>query len=222
MLREYKIAGHTIKVYDAETSQENWSVQNGALVGGLLGVVGIGAAKAKDIIQRRALGLPLTAGQAKLLETGRTPFDTIFEGAEKWGHILKDPNAYNIFTRIYPVAELTGESNLDAVLLCKIKDKTLRDHNEPKALARRNGRKMSGKTQYLQLEVEDDTGTIIAVVERKHFETMGQKLYDTANPGDWYVFKGRIQAGFRRFYIDKFKSLDLPQFSASRSRADEG
>jgi DNA-directed DNA polymerase III PolC len=70
LLREVVKEGLVYKPYDKYKSKINWSVQNGELIGGLIGIKGIGPKLAEDIINRRDLQQPLTPRQDRLLNEG--------------------------------------------------------------------------------------------------------------------------------------------------------
>jgi len=65
VLRELVKEGFEYISFDPELSDVNWSVQDGKLVGGWLGVKGVGEKKAILMKAKMAEGLPLTDSEEK-------------------------------------------------------------------------------------------------------------------------------------------------------------
>jgi hypothetical protein len=208
LLRELKREGYDFKAYDPELSEKTWTVKKGVLIGGLLNVKGIGEKTADDIIQRRKAGEPLTAGQRNKLANGQTPFDTIFECEERWGHIKRNPEKYNIKSPLSEIGTLTQDDDGEFLIMGKIKAKDLRDLNDLSSLQKRNGRRINGQANYLNVTVEDDTGSIIVCVDRHSYVRWGIPLLETAKIGDWFLFKGNLKRGFRSMYCSRWRRLE--------------
>ena len=214
ILRELQVEGLRHKPYDKEKSELNWSVQDGQLVGGLLGIKGVGPKTAADIIKRRESGQALTPRQNKLLDEGTTPHDMVFEQRDRWGHILDNPGAYGISSKITQVKDIKAESHGVFVIIAKLTEKNLRDHNEIANLQKRNGRKMSGPTLFLQMTVEDDSAPIICNIDRYDYQRLGVPLVDNSRLGQWYLLKGHQRRGFRKIYLKRWKLLtDNPEYA---------
>lgn len=207
LLREVVSEGLKYKPYDKYKSQKNWSVQDGELIGGLIGIKGIGPKMSDDILKRRELKQPLTPRQEKLLDNGETPYDDIFECQRRFGHIKENPSKYNIVTPITDIAELEADRAGTFVFFGKLKEKNLRDMNETVNLAKRGGRKVSSNNLWLNATFEDDTGPIIATVDRFKYSKLGKPIVEDGKIGDWYLLKGQIKKGFRLFYVEKWKKL---------------
>lgn len=211
ILRELTVEGFTYKAFCPKTSTENWSVQEGQLVGGLTGIKGIGEKKAQAIMLKRKKGLALTPREKELLQNGKTPWDTIFERETLWGHIIANPLAYNISSRICTTSEITEDSDGKFVFIAKVKEKNLRDHNEDKLIEKRKGTpkagRWEGQTLFLNLVVEDDTGTIICNINRQNYLLIGKPIIETVQAGDWIIFKGNNRRGFRRINLERWIKL---------------
>jgi DNA polymerase III alpha subunit len=208
LLRELYKEGFKYKAYDVELSQKTWTVQKGVLIGGLLNVKGIGEKTADDIISRRANGLPLTAGQRNKLANGTTPFDMVFECEDRWGHIKRNPEKYGIKTPISDLGSLTIEDEGEFLIMGKVKKKDLRDLNDLSSLQKRGGRRINGQALYLNLAIEDDTGSMIISIDRHHYLRWGVPLVETAKIGDWFLFKGDLKKGFRRLSCKRWRKLE--------------
>ncbi|MAN61392.1 MAG: hypothetical protein CMI60_05520, partial [Parvibaculum sp.] len=131
LLREIKGKGLTFKKFDSVKSMENWTVQDGELIGGLMNIKGVGMKMAQEIVERRKNNQALSPRQEKFLAEGKTPYDDIFECERRFGHIRKEPEKYRIKSEITDIVNFSegvkvffgklldkkaGKSNLDLVL----------------------------------------------------------------------------------------------------------
>ena len=207
LLREVSKEGLGYKSYDKYRSGMNWSVQNGELIGGLIGIKGVGPKMAEDIINRRELKQPLTPRQEKLLDNGETPYDDIFECERSFWHIKADPLAHNIKTPIIEIQDLEADNPGTYVFFGKLKEKNLRDMNEAVNLAKRGGRKVDSNNLWLNMTFEDDTGPIISTVDRFKYNKLGKPIVEDGKIGDWYLIKGYLKQGFRKIYVEKWRKL---------------
>ena len=207
LLREVVKEGLSYKSFDKFKSSENWSVQDGELIGGLMGIKGIGPKMAEDIINRRELKQPLTPRQNNLLNTGETPYDDIFECERRFGHIKKDPESHNIKSKIIEIESLEADNPGTYVFFGKLKEKNLRDLNETVNLAKRGGRRAETHNLWLNMTFEDDTGPIISTIDRFKYPKMGKPIVEEGRIGDWYLIKGTLRKGFRKIYVDKWRKL---------------
>jgi DNA-directed DNA polymerase III PolC len=207
LLREVVKEGLSYKPFDKFKSQTNWSVQEGELIGGLIGIKGIGPKMAEDIITRRELKQPLTPRQETLLSTGQTPFDDIFECERRFGHMKADPKAHKIVSDITDIIDLDADNPGTFVFFGKLKEKNLRDMNETVNLAKRGGRRVENNNLWLNVTFEDDTAPIICTIDRFKYNKMGKPIVEEAKIGDWYLVKGQIKSGFRKIYVEKYRKL---------------
>lgn len=207
LLREVAREGLVYKPYDKYKSKLNWSVQDGELIGGLIGVKGIGPKLAEDIVKRREFKQPLTPRQESLLDNGQTPYDDIFECERRFGHIKKDPSSHNIKTPITDIQDLEADTPGTFVFFGKLKEKNLRDLNETVNLAKRGGRRADTHNLWLNMTFEDDTGPIISTIDRFKYPKMGKPIVEDGRLGDWYLIKGTLRKGFRKIYVDKWRKL---------------
>ncbi len=143
-----------------------------------------------------------------MLADPKTPFDDVFEGQRKFGAIYKNPEQFNIHsTSVSKINEMHDET--DYVFLGKIKEIVQRDMNDANSILKRGGRKVNRSSLYLTLELEDDTGTIKARVERDKFSRWGSPLMESAKVGDWYLWKGKIRdAAWRTISITRWRNLN--------------
>ena len=203
LLREVIKEGLVYKPFDKFKSLENWSVQDGELIGGLIGVKGIGPKMASEIVRRRELKQPLTPRHETLLNSGETPYGDIFECARRFDHIKADPAKHNIKTKITDIADLDADNPGTFVFFGKLKEKNLRDLNE-----KRVGSEIDKQNLWLNLTLEDDTSQIICTIDRFKYDRIGKQIVEEGRMGDWYLMKGKIRSGFRKIYVDRYRRLD--------------
>lgn len=208
LLRDLVAKGYRYRAVDPERSGLTWEVHEGELLGGLTNIKGIGASKAKDILLRRREGRPLLPGQRKLLSDPRTPYDDIFEGDRRFGDYYQNPKAHGVMSGpVHHIAEI--EEAGEYVFLARLKEKNLRDLNEYGNLVKRGGRFIKVNPLFLNMVLEDDTGSIIARVERYTYRQWGKPLIEKAKIGDWFLWKGRIREdGWRLITIDRWRALE--------------
>jgi len=207
LLREVVREGLIYKPFDKEKSVANWSVQDGKLIGGLLGIKGIGPKMAEDIMKRRDLSQPLTPRQEKLLTEAKTSYDDIFECEHKFGHIKANPKAHNIISPITDIVDLDVDKPGTFVFFGKLKEKNLRDINETGNI-RGHGRKLKSNNLWFHCTFEDDTGIVWCTIDRFKYNKIGKPIVEEGRIGDWYLVKGALRTGsFRKIYIDKLRKL---------------
>ena len=207
ILRELVREGYEYKPVDPERSGLTWEVIDGKLVGGLTNIIGIGEAKARDILERRRKRLGMTPGLARALASPVTPFDYAFEVQERFGDMFKNPQAHGIVSGQLSLLETIHDAG-DYLFVAKIRERKLRDMNEAHTTAKRGGRRITGRTAFLNLVLEDDTGTIIAKIDRNAFPRWGKPIVEKMKTGDYCLWKGRVRDGWRIVYIDKWRSLE--------------
>ena len=208
LLREISKEGYEFKPYDIANSQKAWSVQDGKLIGGLLNIKGIGDKQADDIIKRRQAGIELTAGQRNKLANGQTPYDNIFECEERWGHLKQNPHAYAIASKLSNIEDIQCEDGeVECCFIGKIIEKDLRDLNDPTHVKKRNGNIIQGQALMVLMTVEDDTDQIACNIDRRLYLRLGVPIIEQGMMGDWYIWKGRVKAGFRQVQIQAWRKL---------------
>jgi DNA polymerase III alpha subunit len=192
VLRELVNEGFTYKPYDAKLSKINWSVQKGQLVGGLISIHGVGPKLAASIERKRDAGLALTPREQKLLAEGKTPWDSVFECMDLWGHVIREPANYGIKSPLTTLNQIVQHSDGMFVFIAKLTEKNLRDHNELQNLAKRGGKRMEGQSLLLNITVEDDTGSMICTINRHRYLQWGVPILEEGKIGDWFIIKGEI------------------------------
>lgn len=226
ILRELAREGYTYKAFDPLLSEANWTVKDGQLVGGLMSIKGVGEKVAAEIIHKRNTHngknpQPFTPRELKLLNFGETPWDKIFEADDLWRHIFKHPERYGVKSKLLTLAEIgkidMEARDVDVVFIAKLKTKNLRDHNEIKSIARRNGKVMMGQTLYLHVTVDDDTeNNVLLTIGRGLYLTYGKPIIESGKTGDWYLWKASCDKG--RLFIQKWRKMTgNEKFTARKS-----
>lgn len=204
LLREFVRRGGQFIPFDKDKSEINWSIKDGKLIGGFTNLKGIGEKKAIAFTSKIHSGGKLTPGQMKVLENKKTPFDNIFECEEKFSDIYDNPKKHKVVSgKVMRIEEIQNKGSY--VFIGKITKKTLRDVNEAKSLQKRKGERKTGQTQWLRLDLEDDTGQIMAGINRYDFIELGKPLLDMDD--QWIIWKGTIKADFRYINISKWRLL---------------
>lgn len=213
ILRDLGREGFEFKLFDPLKSQANWSVQDGILTGGLLNVKGIGAKKAADIIERRKLHKPLTPSIAKMLENPVLDIDGVFPTRDLWGALIDHPEKFPHLLKegshLTPIESISSDTPGEFRILGRVVKKSLRDHNELTKIQKRDGRVMKGQTKYLILTVEDDSGTMLAMVNRHDYPSIGVPIVESGAIGDWYMLKGHINEGMRILAVQQVRKMEV-------------
>ncbi len=207
ILRELLEEGYEYLPVDVDHSGLTWEVHDGKLIGGLTNIKGIGPKKAEDIMRRREGDKPIPPGMLKLLLNPVTPFDHVFEAQERFGDIYDNPEAHKILSggvsRITDIHE-PGEY----VFIGRLVERKLRDMNEAHSLAKRGGRRVRGRTRFLNLVLEDDTGQILGKIVRGLYPRLGVPIVEQMRTGDYCLFKGYIRGNFRLVFITQWRYLE--------------
>lgn len=207
ILREIDKDGYKYIAFDKDKSQENWTIQDRVLVGGLVGVKGVAGKIAKEIIKRKKEGKELSPSHIKRMNNAVTPYDMLYECHERFGDIFENPTKYNISSKLTFLKDITSEDEGVFCFIAKLTEKNLRDGNELVNLEKRGGVMWEGQTLFLNFTVEDDTSSMMCQVSRYSYLKWGKKLVEEGVVGDWYIFKGKQRKGFRKIYIDRWRKL---------------
>jgi DNA polymerase III, alpha subunit len=220
LLRELDKEGYKIVPFDPERSEASWSAQEGAIYGGFTSVKGVGDKTAAVLITKRNAdpegwldGLSV-AQRSKILAPNNTPWHNLKRLQTKFKGLYADPDSYRSDTikggiagpviKIEDIPERRGEY----VFIATLKVRNLRDLNETQSLAKRGGRMMHHNNLFLNLQVEDDTGSILCTVNRYRYASLGKPLMETEADGCDFLIRGEIREDGRR-KIDIAKMVKL-------------
>jgi hypothetical protein len=214
LLRELVKEGYTYRPVDPERSDLTWSVVDGELVGGIMTIKGIGPKKAATILQSRANGAKLTPSLRAALASPVTPYDDIFPAHNRYGDIYRAPKEHGVCSG--PVVEIADiRDHGTYIFIGQIKEKNLRDLNETASVARRGGKLITHNNLFLNLMVEDDSGSILVTIDRFQYKRYGKPIVEDGKIGDWYLWKGNIQDEWRKVHITQVRKLSGSPSSAT-------
>jgi len=196
---------------DRQRSTARWEFADGALIGPLTGLPGCGAKTAKEILMRRATGVPLSPRHLKLL-SGESKFADYAPTRSRWGAVYDNPTKYfktiDKIDEISTLSESTGDQRF--CVIGRLLQKNLRNLNEEKWVAKRNG-KLVEKSQELVLffHLEDDTGQLLCRIGPDKYPRLGKKLVEEGALGIWLAAVGRLPDwDFKLLLIENLRWLD--------------
>lgn len=193
--------------FDPALSDVSWTIHNGKLLGGLIGIKGVGFKTAQGIIKARAAG-KLTARQQDTLDNPELLYKDLFPAHEKFGDIYANPEKHNISGSISQIGDIDNTSEGSFVVIARLNKKDIRDLNDPMNLQKRGGKVVHDHTLLLNMDIEDDSDKIVATITRYDYvKAIGREVRD-APAGSWWLFRGNILKGYRKLYVRKAKRLE--------------
>lgn len=212
LLRELTSEGFKYVPFDKNKSAASWSVADGAIVGGLQGVFGIGPKMAEKIVASRAGGLKLTPAILAKLEAPKLKWGDPYPIEAKFKDWYNNPRSHGIkegwsFTRCNDI-ESDGKERL---VLGQLTEKNLRDALETANIAKKGGviTDFDRTHRYwLNITIKDDTGLLIATVNRKIYNRIGKEILESVPVGSTLMLRGRTgENGIRKLYVEKWKII---------------
>lgn len=212
ILREMAAEGVDYTPFDADLSDVNWSVQRGRLVGGFMNLVGFGPAKAVAAVEARRLGRMDDKMRTKIA-VAEVKFADLYPLSKRYAALYADPEAYGCRHGSVVCKADAMPPEGDVLYLGKIVKKELRDENETVRVARRDGRKVTGPTMFVDFFLKDDTGIpMICRIDRFKFEPLGRiALENLRVDEDVLLVRGRRIPNFQMIKIDRIKCLNRPE-----------
>ena len=225
MLREICAEGVEYVPFDPEISQLNWSVQDGRLVGGFLGLKGIGPATASAMIEQRAKTGGLTDKQRAKLESSKLIFGDLYPAHTMWKAYYDTPEAMGLKrgSRIMNIADILAGEGGPVLFIGQLKQKDSRDYNEAVRLAKRNGKRMRGATLFLDMRVMDDTSLtpLLCRIDRHDYEPTGRLVLERGREDhDWFLIRGEKLRNFPMVQIEKIRCLNDPDLLKENRKAE--
>lgn len=202
MLRKYtEIHDIDYIPVDPDRSDVGWTIQDGILIGGLTNINGIAEKKAKDIIARRENGVMPTPSIMKKLIDPITDYDDLYPMATQYKDIY---DTWDI-TKIEDL--IPGEQ---AVTIGKLIKKDLRDRNDLQSVMKRGGERVTENTHYLNVIVEDDTGSVKCTVAPFDMDKLdGRKLAEELVIGSVIAIHGQIREGWQTISVTGIHTLEV-------------
>jgi DNA polymerase-3 subunit alpha len=212
LLRELEKEGVGYIAVDKELSIETWSVGNKdgrkVLVGPLTNVVGIGPKTMAAIISARARGEPMPEKAAKLLSEPVTNISSLYPIKNALDHFTPalrkaDPPRITREPTLIADIKIRSESQKEIVVWGVAEDIIPRDINEELKVAKRGGYRYSDPTKQLNIRIKDDTGVIMAIINRKEYEALGRPIVERGKPGKViYGVKGEIPPDSKIMWVN--------------------
>jgi hypothetical protein len=208
LLREMSLEGVSYTPFDIEASAVNWAAVDGRLVGGFTNLVGVGPAKATAAINARNAG-KLTQAMRDKFAALPLKFRELFPLSKDYAALYADPEAHgcrvgSVVSRI-DTMPLEGE----VLIICKVQRKEQRDENETIRAARRDGRRLTGPTIFLDVFVTDDSGVPITLrFDRHKYEPAGRVAAELLEAGDALLVRGKRIPNFAMVNVTNIKCLN--------------
>jgi DNA-directed DNA polymerase III PolC len=212
-LRELRKEGFAIIPFDLDNSEKNWSFRGDGIYGGFLSVKGIGDKTADKIIEEKNKGGEwldrLTPSiRKKLKSPNNTPWHNITRLSEQYADIYANPGAYKINSDVIKIEDIDDVKG-SYCFIGNLKVINLRDLNETLSLAKRGGREIRFKNLFLNLTLEDDTGSILCCINRFKYDKLGKPLMEQQSEGSDFLIRGDIiEDGKRRIFVTKLRRLE--------------
>lgn len=217
LLREMVREGVEYIPFDIDLSEANWCVKDGKLVGGFMALKGIGEAGAKRMIEARNAGRLTEKDRAKVASCENI-FNDIFPFRSRYGEMYANPAKHGIATeKIYTIEEIKSMSSIkhgiELVFMGEVIYKNSRDANEEINVKKRGGEILKGQTQFADMRLRDDTGTLGARIGRwdwlsmKNGDPGGKHFIDTIPEGAHLLVRAKFFNDIRFGFISKYKVM---------------
>lgn len=93
------------------------------------------------------------------------------------------------------------------VIGCLVK-KNLRDKNEAGFVSKRGGKFLKGQTAWINITIEDDTGSIMCKVKSQDYLRFGKDIAESGKENkDWYMVHGQKINGWGIIFVSNLKKI---------------
>lgn len=213
VLRELAAEGIEYVPVDADTSIDRWVTAEvrgeRRLVGPLQGVRGIGPKGLQQALSARARGEPLPSRVAKALENPVTPVDELYPVTAAFARILPDPSVKNIYSTPLKLVDVepNGDWQEDVLVFVVLRKAHPRDENDDAKVADR-GHKLDGPTWALNMNIADDTDTMLAKIGRWDYQRWGKPVINRGKIDKaLYAMKGTVLPDFRMLLVKQVRYI---------------
>jgi DNA-directed DNA polymerase III PolC len=212
ILRDIVAEGLEYVPFDFDRSRENWSAQDGKLIGGFMNLEGVGPAKASAAVETRDNGTMTKAQKDKLL-AAPVKFRELYPLRTAYASLYEDPEAHGCAagSRVITAAEFPSRG--EVLWLAKVVRKQLRDENEALRIARREGKVIEGQSLFADIHAQDDTGATVTLrIDRFSYEPLGRIALDNLRANeDVVLVRGKRIPGFSMIKVQRMKCLTRPE-----------
>lgn len=204
MIEEFDVE---IIPFDDDLSGVKWEIKDGKVVGPLTNIKGIGIAGARKIVKCRETDKMPPKGLLKKLIHQDNEFSVLFPCQEYWGDFFDDPDYYKLPRRPTLIKKVLTKG--EYIIIGRLIKRNVRDLNEESNVRKRGGEVFETDTYLLNINVEDDTDSIICRISRHKFKEMGVPIIKYGREGtDWYLIKGNIISDdIRMLFINSIHCL---------------
>lgn len=213
MLRDMRSEGIEYTAFDVEISGLDWTVVDGRLVGGFMNLEGYGPAKAAAAVIARKAGKLDREKVAK----AAVRFQELYPLTVAYKDIYLNPEQHGcrVGSTITRLDNLPDRGDVLTIVRMVRKSSTiaspkeLRDENETRRVAARDGKIIAGPSLFVDLFVADDAGVPITLrFDRFSFEPAGRLAYERLLLGDDLLIRGKRIPDFAMIKVQRIKCLN--------------
>lgn len=198
--------GVKYEYFNKNMSEVDWCVKDNVLYGGYVTLHGMGQVKAKKAIKIRDEEAKMPDGMNKIIKDKISPFKYLYPAKELYGDFYTDPKSHNLKNGVSRIKDANNDG-VFTVIGCLIK-KNLRDANEACFVAKRQGKFLKGNTAWINITIEDDTGSLMCKISIKDYERLGKDIAETGKEDkDWYMAHGTKMNGWSILFVKNIKRI---------------
>jgi DNA polymerase III alpha subunit len=207
LLRELADEGIDYMPVDPTHSTDRWTRNGNRLIGPLTSIKGIGPAMMREILDARALGVPVREAIMKKLEGARTEIDSLYPISDKIKELHPDLAEIGIHDRPLVIKTVNPGDFNEVVIIGVVKKIAPKDENEPANVLKR-GYAVKGPTASLNLWMTDDSDAIFCKVHRYDYERLARPLIEHGRPGKaiWAI-RGTVPKDYRMIWVKKIRYI---------------
>ena len=192
--------------FDEEKSEADWAVKEGVLYGGFSNLFGIGKIMANKAVKLRREGKLYPLGLANKIKNKISPFKYLYPAKEIYGDYYNDPMSHNIYREVSKIIDIKEDGEF-VLIGCMVK-KNLRDANEACFVNKRGGKFLTGNTAWLNIILEDDTGSIMCKIKKEDYELFGRDIAEKGKENkDWYAVFGEKINGWSILFVKNIMNI---------------
>lgn len=210
LLRDMHAEGVPYVAFDMMLSRENWSVQNGKLVGGYQNLVGFGPAKSAQAIEARDAGA-MSEKLIARIQAAHVKFSDLYPIQNAYGDIIANPENYGCRegSVVSFLDRLPDEGSV--LLIARIAEIRQGDFNDPSRVKKRGGKLSRGHTKFTDFMVCDDTGgPFMTRLERDEHQRLSH-FASRLEKNDVLMIRGARVQGFNLIKILGLRCLNRPE-----------
>jgi hypothetical protein len=192
--------------FNAGESEVEWCVKGGILYGGFMTIDGMGPVKAKNAVKLREENKRPPKGMLKAIKSAISPFKYLYPAKELYGDYYTDPRKHNLNSGVSKIIDADCDGTF-TVIGCLVK-KNLRDKNEAGFVSKRNGKFLEGQTSWINITIEDDTGSIMCKIKSEDYLKLGKEIAETGKEDKhWYMVHGNKINGWSIIFVKNIKNI---------------